>query len=125
MAINLAKIVFDRLNTDSRIIAYPGVTIDWNEAPESVKAPNLIINEISNNSNEIWRRLWIYQISVWENSKLKSDELRDIVIDIFNRWKEGEVKFATLESSVPTYDNKIKEFWHHITFKFKLLDKNF
>ena len=67
----------------------------------------------------------MYQISVWEVSKIRAEALRDIILDIFNRTKETEVKFCSLDSSVSDYDKVVQEYGEHLTFKFKLLDKSF
>jgi len=126
--INISKIIYDKLINDSRISDYIDdnwLTIDWEQASQSATAPNLILNRITWNTNIIWRRLEIYQISIWETSKSKAEDLRNIVLDIFNRLKEWDVLYSNLENSISDYDNTLKEFWEHLSFKFKMIDSDF
>jgi len=124
--IDISKIIYDKINTDNRIINYtPSVTIDWLQAPVGSSAPNIILNDISGSSNEIWRRIQMFQISIWESTKLKSEELRNIIIDIFNRYKWPWIKYINLENYTSSYESSLKEYWYHITFKIKVLDSEF
>ena len=121
--INILEEIYDLINWGVSWYS-PTPSIDWHEAEQGETTPNIILNDISDNSNIIGRRLTVLQVSVWENSKIKSSQLRNLIIEILNRYKWGNIKFITFKWSVPAFDSKTKEHGYHLTFMIKSLDKN-
>lgn len=86
----------------------------------------IFYSRISEKTNKTWKRVSIFQISVWSEDSLKCEKLKDRVVKIFNRSQYEPYFHCSLENvSEDTYDSEIKAYWINLTFIFIAKDQTF
>ncbi len=125
--INIKEKIYEKLSTDAQLlllikdIFYKGN----NKNGEQTQYPAVIFHRITGNTNRIWGRKEIFQISVRSESSLTNEIIMDRIALIFNRTNDPQYKYCKLSSITETYDINEKVNGTHLTFDFILYDSQF
>lgn len=124
--IDLRKYIFDSLVNFSdltTLIWANNVYVREIEDIASKPKPFVSITSISWNVDIAWIRTWVYQIDIWAESVEQSEDIRDVIIDLFNRRNYLGIKSKLNFIWPDMSDEKTKLFRQIVEFDFVFKDQ--
>ena len=127
--IDIRKYIYDRLTGYVNLIQ----KIWWPEniicrdlqTIKGTDKPFISYSEIWWSTNSLWIRNMSYQIDIWATNMEEFEELKDLVVWLFNRSKDDGVR-SKLDSIWPDMSNPEKNLFRKpLTFRFVFKDQNF
>ena len=92
---------------------------------DDVKKPVICYHEVTSNTNSKWIRKSIYQIDIRGANIEKTDKIKDLVIDLFNRKNISGIKsiLTNVWPDLPEFKNQL--IHKPLTFSFVVKDQKF
>ena len=123
---NTAQIMYNRLYNHPDFQALdPLPIINWEQASRWTPNPCINISLIWGSTLDTWVRLETYQFSIWCDTKLEIVDIKNVLVEIFNRWKSEDIEYCKLDHNVSMYDSDSKSYWEHLGFKIKVFDSEY
>ena len=123
---NTAQIMYNRLYNHPDFQALdPRPTIHWDYAKRWTPNPVIVMSLIWGSTLDTGVRIESYQFSIWCDTKLEIIGIKNVLVEIFNRWKSEDIEYCKLDHNVAMYDSDSNSHWEHLGFKIKLFDPEY
>lgn len=124
---NVKWIFYKKLANDVRYLALsPTPEIYWKLAPQWSPNPCIVINRIAWWTTRQWLRMDLFQISIWSETEIEAEEIKNTVVDIYNRIKKSDwIDYCWLVDDKDIFDEKIGLHGIHLRFKLKIYDPEY
>jgi len=127
--IDIRKYIYDRManyvNLIQKIWWAENIKCRDEETIKWMDKPFISYSEIWWSTNNLWIRRVLYQIDIWATNMEEFEEIKDLVVWLFNRSIEDWVR-SQLDTIWPDLSNPEKNLFRKpITFRFVFKDQKF
>ena len=127
--IDVRKYIYDSMisyvNLITEMWSVDRIKANWFSVYDDVKKPLICYHEVTSNTDGIWIRKALYQIDIrWANVE-KTDKIKDLVIDLFNRKNTHGIKSILTHVWPDMAEFKNQLIHKPLTFSFVFKDQKF
>jgi hypothetical protein len=127
--IDIKKIIYDTLKNYTLLIEKLWTT-DWRVIIRNVQdvsntqTPFITFQQVWSRTNAIWIRTAVFQFDVWSKNLQEGEEIKDIVVNLFNRANIWGIK-SILQRESENSEDKTKLNRHSLDFQFTFKDMKY
>lgn len=120
--IDIAKFVYEELQTSIWLEFYVQDRIFHAKAPVKTKYPLIVVTNISANIDLKGFRNELWQVSVYSKNTDTNEEIKAVIINKFFRLKKAPIKSVTIWNITDRRNNQTSSYAKHIELRIKALE---